>query len=224
MLNKNSKTKNSGPKLEDFDSFATLHELSNSFNEYFSEIGPNLSNTIPLSTVNPLQYMNTPNSQSFYMHPCDIHEIEQTINSLPNKSIGIHSVPTFIFKELKFIISPILCDFFNVSLRIGQFPLSFKSAIVTPVFKSGNKSEIGNYRPISVLPILSKVFEKLMTKRLNKFLCKFSILKINQFGYKKATCTSDAVLEFLNDSCSALEMKRHLLIGCVDFSLSLIHI
>ena len=218
LLNKNRKTTNSGPKLEDFDHFSTLHELSNSFNEYFSKIGPNLSNSVPLPTVNPLQYMNTPSSQSFYMHPCDVPEIEQTINSLPNKTVGMYNVPTFIFKELKYIISPILCNLFNTSLMIGQFPLSFKSAIVTPIFKSGNKSEIGSYRPISVLPILSKVFEKLMTKRLNKYLDKFSILKNNQFGYRKATCTSDAVLEFLNNSCGALEMKRHLLIGCVDFS------
>lgn len=94
---------------------------------------------------------------------------------------------------------------FNFSVEIGKFPSALKVARVMPIFKSGEKSSVANYRPISVLPVVSKIFEKLMSKRLNGFLTRFNIQKENQFGFTKEHNTSDAIVEFLNDSCLALE-------------------
>ena len=75
-----------------------------------------------------------------------------------------------------------------------------------------------NYRPISVLSTLSKVFERIMYSRLSSFFRRFEILKGNQFGFREACSTSDAVLEFLNDTYSSLEEREHMVAVCLDLT------
>ena len=218
LLNRNNNKKSGGPCVDDFGGiYEDNYDLSNKFNEYFSGVGSRLSDSL-VTDMNPLQFMSAANPQSFSVFFSDEHELIQIISSLPNKTTSPYCVPNFIYKALKFEIGPILSDLFNLSVELGKFPSVLKVARVTPIFKSGEKSSFANYRPISVLPTVSKIFEKLMSKRLNKFLTKFDILKNNQFGFRKNHSTSDVVVEFLNDSCVALERKSHLLITCLDLS------
>ena len=83
---------------------------------------------------------------------------------------------------------------FNNSLSEGIFPECFKTAKIIPLFKSGSM----NYRPISMLPFLSKMFEKLMCARLYFYLKSNNILCPNQFGFLKNSNTSDAIIELLD--------------------------
>ena len=77
----------------------------------------------------------------------------------------------------------------------GVFPAEMKIACVTPVHKKGKQDEVNNYRPISVLTIFSKVFEKCIYNRLISFLDKHRILIKNQFGFRRGHSTSMAILE-----------------------------
>ena len=96
-----------------------------------------------------------------------------------------------------YILAP-LASIFNALLKLGSYPNIFKTARVTALFKGGNEAEIDNYRPISVLPILNKVFEKLIHNQLVTFFEKHNVLSNQQFGFRKKHSTSHAV-SFLNE-------------------------
>ncbi|MFZ2538567.1 MAG: reverse transcriptase family protein [Oscillospiraceae bacterium] len=93
----------------------------------------------------------------------------------------------------------------NDSLTSGTFPDALKIAKVIPIFKSGNITNISNYRPISVLPAISKVYEKLVYSRLNKYLIDNTILHSNQFGFRPKLSTSLAMLQLVDELSQAID-------------------
>ena len=99
------------------------------------------------------------------------------------------------------IISQPLAQIFNVSVSLGSFPAKLKTAKVVPVFKSDD-SKPGNYRPISLLSIFNRMFEKLVHKRLIKFVNKHNILYSSQYRFHSRHTTQHATLEILNDILS----------------------
>ena len=82
----------------------------------------------------------------------------------------------------------------NKSFSLGIFPDVLKIARVVPIFKVGSTSELINYRPISILPSLSKIFERLMYNRMLSYINKFNILSNDQFGFRKNRNTELAVI------------------------------
>ena len=162
--------------------------------------------------------MDAMNDISMYVAPCTNVEVERLVKSLVNKTNGINSIPTFMYKKIINIISPVIATLFNKSIEEGIFPSCLKVARVIPIFKEGDRADVNNYRPISLLPFLSKVFEKLMYSRLNIFLTNNNILKNNQFGFRKNICTEDALLEFLNDAYNSLNSKKIFTVVYLDFS------
>ena len=97
---------------------------------------------------------------------------------------------------------------FNNSLSEGIFPECIKTVKIIHIFKSGDSNSTANYRPISKLPFLSKMFEKLMCARLDSYLKSNDILCTNQFGFRKNSNTSDAIIEFLDYVYSSLDKKQ----------------
>ena len=93
----------------------------------------------------------------------------------------------------------------NLFLSSGTFPGKFKIATVIPIYKKGCHSDLGNYRPISLLSIFSKTFEKSMYKQLLKFLEKYSILKSNLFGFRTKHSTIHAILSVVNEIQNSFE-------------------
>ena len=87
---------------------------------------------------------------------------------------------------------------FNNSLSEGTFPECFKTAKIIKIFKSGDSNSAVNYRPVSMLPFLPKIFEKLMCARLDSYLKSNNILCVNQFHFRKNSNTSNAIIEFLD--------------------------
>ena len=80
----------------------------------------------------------------------------------------------------------------------GAYPQNFKISRITPIFKKGSKKCINNYRPISVLCNLSKLFDSLIYDRVHSFFNKFNLLSENQFGFRKNKNTELAILELVN--------------------------
>ena len=87
---------------------------------------------------------------------------------------------------------------FNLSLQTGIFPDKIKIARVTPLFKGGENYELGNYRPISVLPCFSKILEKIMYNRLYKYLTDNSMLYKKQFGFQEGHSTEHAIVQLVD--------------------------
>ena len=107
---------------------------------------------------------------------------------------------------------------FNNSASEGIFPESFKTAKIILIFKSGDSNSTVNYRPISMLPFVSKIFEKLMCARLDSYLKSNYILCANQSGFRKNSKTSDAIIEFFDNVYSSLDSKQSTIAVYLDFS------
>ena len=140
---------------------------------FFANVGPTLAAQIqPVSsTISVCDTLPNHNSDSMFIVPCTISEVTDTINNLQNcKGIGLDGFLTSVVKSVSNHISEPLTHIFNVSFTSGVFPGKMKLAKVIPIFKSNDKLSVNNYRPISLLPVFSKVLEKLMHKRLVSFL------------------------------------------------------
>ena len=90
-------------------------------------------------------------------------------------STGLDGITPRILKTSAEAVAPILLEIINLSLTNGQFPESLKLAKIKPIHKGGPKSDPSNYRPISVLPVISKIVEKHVTKHLFAYLKKYDI-------------------------------------------------
>ena len=130
----------------------------------------------------------------------------------------ITEIPTFVYRKLATVLSHIIANFFNESISSGVFPDSIKVARVVPIFKSGDKSNVKNYRPISILSVMSKIFENLMSNRLNTYLRKFSVLTPCQHGFRAGSDTVDAISEYLDDVYTSIDSKNFFISVFLDFS------
>lgn len=136
--------------------------------------------------------------------------------SLPNKASDVDCIPIFVLKHISMEISVILSDIFNDSIVTGIFPECLKLSRLIPIFKAVDRMKVNNYRPIAMLETLSKIFEKLMKVRMCSFIDKHKILSNCQFGFRKGKCTSDAVLELVNDGLEAVDAGRVMISVFID--------
>ena len=188
------------------------------FNEHFSSVAAKLQSNIPTFNSSALSYLGPLISTSFSAPESSPNEVAKLINSMPNKKCGNDSLPTYVWKHCCDILAPAVSKLFNASLIQGVFPSNQKTAQVIPIHKGGSKTDVSNYRPISILPALSKVFERLMNTRLTSYLETNCILNKSQFGFRKGLSTSDAILEFLDHAYSSLDSKKHLIAIFLDLS------
>ena len=191
--------------------------LANSFNNHFVTVAPLLASKIPSTTTDPTYYVNS-NPNTFVYFPCTDEEVAKVIRKLKNKKGRPGEVPVSILKNIADIVSPILSLLFNKSVSSGTFPEILKIAKIVPIYKSGSKTDINNYRPIALLPTISKVFEKLIHKRVTSFLDKFNLLYSDQYGFQSKKSTTDAILKFTDKCYDALNMKKALISVYIDFS------
>ena len=170
--------------------------ISGAFNEYFSSIASKIVNEIPNVDLSFKDFLNNPVTHSFYFKPTDKNEVATIISSFKNKNSDIESIPSKIYKIIVDFVSEPIAFLFNQSITSGEFPQCLKQARVVPIFKKDDPSNLENYRPISTLPFLSKVFEKLMTVRLFDYFDKFNILNSRQYGFQSGIGTIDALIDF----------------------------
>ena len=119
-------------------------------------------------------------------------------------SCGPDNISSKLLKIILPIIIQPLCHLFNLSFQTGYIPDQFKTAKVVPVFKSGDKHDYSNYRPISLLSSFSKLLEKIVAKQMVGFLYKNKILYAHQYGFRKGHSTVHPVLQFLDKISLAL--------------------
>ena len=134
--------------------------------------------------------------QSFFTSPTSSEEIESQIKHLKNhKANGPNSIPTTIFKKFGKNISVPLTELINLSFNQGKFPAVLKIASVTPTFKKGDKLDVKNDSPMSLISNISKIIEKLIHKRLHSFLEHNDIFYSFQFGFRDNHSTNHALIE-----------------------------
>ena len=127
------------------------------------------------------------------------------INSLNNSSPGYDGIPSTLVKRTMHLYLKTLTLIINQAFYDGVFPRELKIAKVIPIYKSGSTMELNNYRPISVLNIFSKVFERLMYDRLTQFLDKYNILHHNQYGFRQYHSTHHALITLVDKITKSLD-------------------
>jgi len=209
LVNKNNHRNISFDFKVNGNSCADPTTIVNTFNEYFSNVGKNLASKIPVSTPSHVSYLKGSYSSSFALYPTSVHEIIDVTKQLPNKkSSGFDEITVDILKQSIISIAEPLTLIVNASFSTGIVPRLIKIAKVCPVYKGGAKDEFSNYRPISVLPSMSKIFEKLVYNRLSKYLTKLNILSQYQYGFRSNHSTYMALLDFYNKVSKCIDDKN----------------
>ena len=130
------------------------------------------------------------------------------------KACGYDEINNKILKKTANTAAPFLKILFNASMKQGEFPDCFKLAQVTPLFKGGNKSDLGCYRPISLLPAISKILEKIIQVRVMNFLTEEKVISEQQFGFRPKFSTEYAILDIYEKLTHNLDNS---LVSCAIF-------
>ena len=181
--------------------------MANYFNEYFTNVASQLIINLP-NSIN-YEYLGNiqPIPQTCFFAPTDETEIIDIIKSLPNKGNNLTDIKPSILFSVHQTIAPLISYLYNMSISNSTYPLPLKIARVVPVFKSGTTTKVSNYRPISNLPSINKIFELLTHKRMTNFIEKHNILSNVQFGFRTAQSTTLAILRLTNDLLNTFHHK-----------------
>ena len=223
-ITNNKKNPNDILKIEINGKIATHHQtIAEEFNNYYVSAVDSIINnnnlvkniTGDLNKNDPLNYLHSAFPQSFInikLKNTTTGEIEKIIKELKNKnSCGYDEITAKILKQSSpFIVSP-LTHICNSMLSTGIFPGRLKYSIIKPIYKKGDKTLITNYRPISLLPVFSKILEKIVYKRLYYHLTLNSILVKEQFGFRYNSTTETAIFTLINNIL--LSLNNRILVG-----------
>ena len=190
-------------------------DISTKFNDFFVNVGPKTDLTIPLTqNIKPEHFLKERQQVEFDLEPVTHNEVLEIINNLENKSTGPYSIPLELLKLIPDLIIAPLCNIINKSFSSGIFPDLLKIVKVIPIHKGGSTQELNNYRPISLLSIYDKIIEKLMHKRLYKFLDDNNILYEKQFGFRKNNSTIYSLIEITEKIKESIDKGKF---GCGIF-------
>ena len=219
VVNKN-KVKKVPSKFKLNDGLLTENKtvISNKFNEFFVNIGPNLAKKIPQLGIDPLNYMGGPERESIFLPHVTCSEIHNIIVNLNNCAPGYDEINTSILKFVSENIVDPLVYLCNLSLQQGIYPRELKLANVLPLYKNDDPFMFNNYRPVSLLCVSSKVFENVMCSRLIEHLENCKILMSNQFGFRKFHSSYMALMVLMNNLISSLERGETVGGVFLDFS------
>ena len=183
--------------------------ITESFNNFFSEIGETLAKNFPSTGTQFKNYLGAPAAHSMYLFTTSVAEILRVIKTLKNSnSLGHDNLPTKFIKLSAAQIAPALEKIFNLSMKSGTYPDALKVAKVIPIFKKGSQSSLNNYRPISVLSPINKIFEKLLYTRLMKYIDKSKLLYKYQYGFRKNHSTEHALIELVDQIRLSIGKKQ----------------
>ena len=189
--------------------------MVNSINQYFINAANTVTRELP--QTNGFICLAVRTGVSCFFLPTIISEVRKVIRNLKNKGSKLLDVHPSIFKENIDIFSAHCVELYNLAIELAGFPDDLKIARVNPVHKSGPVEKVDNYRPISALPLFSKVFERLTLYRMNSFITRHNILTPSQFGFRRGCNTTHAIIRLLTHVVQAYHRRQY----CACFFLDL---
>lgn len=171
--------------------------IADAFNNFFVSLGLNLASSIksPLnSTI--FDYLKQHTSSSFCFQTVDEDKVSKSIDSLePKASCGFDGISSSLLKKIKVPLIEPLTLIINQCIVSAIFPDKLKHAKVIPIFKKGNREHLENYRPISLLPVISKILEHILHEQLFEYLSINKLLYDHQYGFRTNHSTEFAMME-----------------------------
>ena len=188
-------------------------------NNYFVNVADNLAKKIPRTNQSHNDYLKNPNTHSMYLTEIASDEIHKIIQDMGiNKSGDIYGNNPNLIKHGGPVLIAILTLLFNKSIDQGIFPNALKLSKIVPIHKGDSIFEVSNYRPISLLPIFSKILEKLMYSRVIDFITKYNILYSNQYGFQKCMSTEYAINSLLHNIVESMNQDKTGFCILLDFA------
>ena len=219
LLNKRKKFTNITSLKDGNIEIQEKKEIPNVMNSYFCSVDDELANKVN-ETPNPLlkgDYTVNVSNLSFHFYEInDLHVRDVTNNIKASKGFGNDNISSYFLKLALPYINNSLVYMFNKSIEKSKFPTHWKMARVTPIFKEGKKSSKVNYRPISVLPVVSRIFEKLVYNQLYEYFNTNSLLSSSQSGFRAMHSTTTALLKCTDDWYSGLDLGKYVGVVYVD--------
>ena len=187
--------------------------IANTFNEYFTQIGPRLAANIDVANKRSYEsYLGNPCEVEFNFTRTTSEGIMEIISKMkPKSSSGLDNISCRLMKDISDIFATPLTLLINQSLQSGIFPDKLKIAKVVPIFKAGKDnidSYVHNYRPISLLSCFSKIFERVVYNQLYNHLQLNKLLYDSQYGFRKSHSTELAALELIDSIYKNLDQGK----------------
>ncbi|NRB82034.1 MAG: reverse transcriptase family protein, partial [Saccharospirillaceae bacterium] len=199
------------------------HDASHNFNKYFTNVAQNLLNEqynnekLDKSTDFRKFLKQNDITQEDDEEPFSVSDLKNFINNLNNNKSSYFRPK--ILKLVTKILCPVLIKLFTSCYKDGYFPNELKIAKVIPIYKNrGDIKELSNYRPISMLPTFSKLFEKLIHKHLLTYFNQNNIISSSQYGFRAGHSTLHALINATENAYRALDQNYHTLGIFLDFS------
>ena len=194
--------------------------IANIFNEHFSTLGAKVQEKIPRQEGSYNSYLNkrspdgkpiiNPDGHTFFLSPTKPDEISKIIDCLNlKKSTGPNGIPVFILKAFKDFCSFWLSKLINLCFENGEFPELLKLAKVIPLHKKESILNYLNYRPISLLSVFSKIYEKTIYSRVYSYLVKNNLIYNKQFGFRGNHSVNHAIISITEHIRSLIDKGEY---------------
>lgn len=170
--------------------------IAESLNNFFV----NASHQSPDPTsVNELQITQNHVTNSMFLQPTTPSEVSSVIQGLKmKKSVGWDTISVYVLKKCELTLSSLLAESFNLCVAESYYPRELKVARVVPVFKKDDPTQLNNYRPISILSNINKIYEKLIHTRVLSHLNRNNVLSKHQYGFRRLSSTSSCVIDLMD--------------------------
>ena len=199
-------------------------DLGEKFSQYFhskiSTIRGNISASINNSNKHNTEQNTFTGIPLAEFPPATEEEVAKTLSKAPNKSCALDPIPTWLLKQCIGQLTPIITAIINESLATAQVPASFKKAVVRPLLKKPDldKDVLKNYRPVSNLPFISKLLERIVASRIDNHLTENDLHDIHQSAYRKYHSTETALLKVQTDIIEELDKGSPVALIMLDLS------
>ena len=186
-------------------------QTANSFNDFFTSIfqqygKENTENCCISEKLKNFVQNKLPPEANFEIPPVSTSFVQKQLDALdPSKATGLDGLSAKFLKLGSSVIATPVAKILNLSIATGICPDNFKKAKITPCFKKGDKSDMSNYRPISVLPLLSKLIEKHVAENLKSYLNKYDLLYERQSGFRANHSCETALTAIVDDWLTAID-------------------
>ena len=219
---------NAGKSKKDFPTFFTINDIqvtsetqiADHFNKFFVDIGPKLASSLNSSGLPSYQsYLSLSINHTFSFTPITTADLNVIIKRFdPKHTIGHNGISMKIVKLLEQNFTDALTLIINQSLNSGVFLDSLKIAKILPIYKKGDDFIFDNYRPISILPAISKLFERVVYDQLYTYFITYKLLYFSQHGFRKLHSTETASLEFIDKIMQHLDNGKSPIAIFIDLS------
>ena len=219
---------NAKKEKADFPKFFTVNgssitneqTIAEHFNTFFTDIGPKLASRLQSSHMPPFQtYLTCPSLSSFNFSNIEASDVSTIISNFKSKTtLGHDEISVKVIKLLDANFLNAITLIINQSFSTGIFPDKLKIAKVIPIFKKDVNTIFDNYRPISILPAISKVFERIVFNQLYGYFTKYKLLYFSQHGFRKLHSTETASIEFIDRIFQHLDKGKLPLSIFIDLS------